>query len=96
MCVRHCTLWNGVDNAVHGSYGILGCPFFPRLLSEPFELSETQHNFACEQHSVHCLHLVVAVLTTGHQEECVFATYEPYLDTDTVEKKSVLEEDVEV
>ena len=41
VCVRHCALWNGVDIAVHGSYGILGCPLFPRLLSEPFELSDS-------------------------------------------------------
>ena len=45
-----------------------------------------QYILACEQHSVHYLHIVVGVLTTGHHREGVFATYEPYLDTDTVEK----------
>ena len=55
-----------------------------------------QHSLGCEQHSVHYLPLEVGMLTTGHQREGVFATYEPYLDTDTVEKKSVLEEEVEV
>ena len=58
--------------------------------------SRAQHSLACAQHSVHYLHLVVGVLTTGHQREGVFATYESYLDTDPVEKKSVLEEEVDV
>ena len=83
--VRHCTLWNGEDLAVHGSYRILGCPF-----SQGFYESHL-NSLAREQHCVYYLHLVVGVLTIGHQREGVFATYEPYLDTDSVEKKSVLE-----
>ena len=58
--------------------------------------TRAQHSPACEQHSVHYLHLVVGVFTTSHQREGVFATYEPYPDTDTVEKKYVLEEEVDV
>ena len=58
--------------------------------------SRTQHSLAREQHCVYYLHLVVGVLTIGHQREGVFATYEPYLDIDSVEKKSVLEEEVDV
>ena len=95
MRVRHCTLWNGVDFAIHGSYRILGCPFFQGFYASHLN-SRAQHSLACEQHSVHYLHLVIGVLTTGHQLEGVFATYESYLDTDTVEKKSVLEEEVDV
>ena len=58
--------------------------------------NRAQHSLASEQYSVHYLHLLVGVLTTSHQREVVFATYEPYIDTDTVEKKSVLEEEVDV
>ena len=68
---------------------------FSRLLCEPFEQSDLTQ-LACDQHCVHYLHLVVGVLTTGHQREDVFASYEPYLDTDTVENKSVLEKEVDV
>ena len=58
--------------------------------------SRAQNSLACEQHSVYYLHLVVGVLTTGHQREGVFAMYESYRNTDTVEKKFVLEEEVDV
>ena len=58
--------------------------------------SRAQHSLACEQYSVHYLHLVVGGLTTSHQREGEFATYEPCLDTDTVEKKYVLEEEIDV
>ena len=91
----HLKLWNGVDFAIHGSYRILGCPFFQGFYVSHLN-SRAQHSLACEQHSVHYLHLVVGGLSTGHQREGVFATYESYLDTDTVEKKSVLEEEVDV
>ena len=39
--------------------------------------SRAHRSLACEQYSVHYLHLVVGVLTTSHQREGVFATYEP-------------------
>ena len=93
--VRQGTLWNGAGLAVHESYRILGCPFFQGFYVSHLN-SRTLHILACEQHYVHYLHLVVGVLTTGHQREGVFATYEPYLDTDTVEKKSFLKEEVDM
>ena len=92
-CVCDGTLWNGVDLAVHGAYRILGCP--SSLLFEPFEQSgSTQSCVRTAQRplSAYCSR----VLTTSHQREGVFATYEPHLDTDTVEKKTVLEEEVDV
>ena len=58
--------------------------------------SRAQHSLACEQYSVHYLHFVVGGLTTSPQREGAIATYEPYLDTDTIEKKSVFEEEVDV
>ena len=93
--VQHCTLWNGVYLSVHGSYRILGNPFFQGFYVSHLN-SRTQHSLAFEQHCVHYLPFVVGVLTTGHQREGVFASYEKYLDTDTVEKKSVLNEEVDV
>ena len=93
--VRHCTLWNGVDLTVHGSFLILGCPFFQGFYVSHLN-SRTQHSISCEQHCVHYMHLVDWGLTTDHQREGVFATFDPYLDTDTVEENSVLEEEVDV
>ena len=64
--VRHCTLWNGEDLAVHGPYRILGCPLFQGFFVSHLN-SWAQHSLACEQHCVNYMHLVVGVLTTGHQ-----------------------------
>ena len=86
---------NGVDLADHGSYRIRGRPFFQGFYVSHLN-SRIQHSLACEQPYVHYQHLVVGVLTTGHQREGVFATHEPYLDTDTVEEKFVLDEEVDV
>ena len=55
--VRHCTVWNGVDLAVHGWYRILGCPFFQGFYVSHLN-SRTQHSLACEQHCVYYMHLV--------------------------------------
>ena len=77
-----------------GRIGYLAVPF-PRLLCEPFEQSgSTQPCVRTAQRPLYAP--CSGVLTSGHQREDVFATYESYLDTHTVEKKSVLEEEVDV
>ena len=50
----------------------------------------------CEQHSFHYMHLLFGGLTNVHEREGAFATHEPYLDADIIEKESVLEEEVDV
>ena len=74
---------------------MLGCPFFQVFFVSHLN-SRTQHSLACEQHSVHYLLLAGRVLITAHQQEGAFATYVPYLDTDTGDDKSVFEEEVDV
>ena len=66
MRVRHGTLWNGVDLAVHGKYRIFGCPFFQAFYVSHLD-SRAQHSLACEQYSVHYLHLVVGVLAISEK-----------------------------
>ena len=45
--VRHCTLRNGVNLAVHRSYRILGCPFFQGFYVSHLN-SRPQHSLACK------------------------------------------------